>query len=122
MARFLRHAEIFGAEEVWHSPLVRSRETAALLRQRLRRRTRLREVAGLLHEDDPRIMADRLDKTRRPVAVVGHEPHLSALASLIVTGKAHPPRFDLRKAAVLALVREGKGWQVAWQISPAILR
>jgi len=52
---------------------------------------------------------------------VGHEPHLSGLASLLVTGKAEPSRFLLKKCAMLRLDREGGGWTVRWQVSPEVL-
>ena len=56
-----------------------------------------------------------------PVALVGHDPHLSALASLLVTGKVEPVRFRLRKCAVLRLERSSGGWIVQWQVSPDLL-
>ncbi|MDB6128220.1 MAG: sixA, partial [Verrucomicrobia bacterium] len=110
MGRFLEAARILGAEEFWHSPLVRSRDTAELLAKHLTQRAKISEVPGLLHDDDPAIMAKRLGKTRKPVAVVGHEPHLSALASLMVAGKPNPPLFELKKCAVMALVRSEGRW------------
>ena len=62
------------------------------------------------------------DKSAAPVAIVGHDPHLSALASLLVTGCAEPTNFVLKKCAVLRLDRTGNGWSVRWQISPEIVR
>jgi phosphohistidine phosphatase len=118
MARFLRQSGALRTKEFWHSPLVRSADTAKLLVKRLGIRGELTLVSGLLHEDDPAIMARRLNKVRRPVAVVGHEPHLSALASLLVAGKARPAIFVLKKCAVLALEKQGQRWAVRWQVSP----
>lgn len=117
---FLRRHGPLGAREFWHSPLVRARDTARLLAKRLRSRIKLREVEGLRHEDEPAIVAKRLNAAKRPVAVVGHEPHLGALATLLLTGKPTPSRFVLKKGAVLALERTPKGWAVRWQISPDI--
>jgi phosphohistidine phosphatase len=122
LARFLKRAENFAAREVWHSPLVRSRDTATLLMQRLRANTRLVAVAGLAPSADPTLMAARLKKRRQPLVIVGHEPHLSALASLLVTGNATPPVFVLRKCAALALARDSGRWTVQWQVSPALLK
>lgn len=121
VAAFLRHNDILTTREFWHSPLVRSRDTAARLVRELKARAKLTEVPGLLHDDDPAIMAKRLNGVRRPVAVVGHEPHLSALASLLVAGKAHPSLFVLKKGAVLALERRQGRWAVRWQASPEIV-
>ena len=118
VGKMLRDTEAFEAKEIWHSPLVRSRDTAVLLAKRLGSEAKLVEVSGLLHDDDPQIMARKLGEARRPVAVVGHDPHLSALATLLVCGKAKPSRFVLKKCAVLRLEREDGGWSVRWQVSP----
>jgi phosphohistidine phosphatase len=118
---FFRRNGLLDTREFWHSPLVRARDTAKELAARLKGRIKLAEVTGLRPEDNPAIMAKRLDKVRRPVAVVGHEPHLSALASLLVTGRARPARFNLRKGAVLCLERVEKRWTVRWLVEPDLL-
>lgn len=121
IGRLLREAKAIEATEFWHSPLVRSRDTAALLARQLKNPNPLVEVSGLKHEDDPTIMACKLGDARHPVAVVGHEPHLSALASLMVIGKAAPPRFKLKKCSALRLDRSSGGWTVRWHISPELV-
>lgn len=121
VGRFLRQSGALQAREFWHSPLVRAVETASGLVKRMRIRGKLVQVEGLLHDDDPAIMAKRLNRRSRPVAVVGHEPHLSALASLLVTGRARPARVELKKCAVLALAKRDGRWVVSWQVSPEIL-
>lgn len=121
MARFLRRTGDFAPAEVWHSPLLRAHDTAALLVGRLKLPVKLRAVPGLTSGDDPAIIAAKL-RTRRPsLALVGHEPHLSALASLLVAGSAEPPVLVMRKCAVLALEREGSRWVVRWLVSPDLL-
>lgn len=121
LAKFLRQNEALTTTECWHSPLVRSRETAELLTAQLGAPVKLIEVAGLEGGDDPSKIADKLKTRRTPVAIVGHEPHLSALASLLVVGATEPPRFVLKKSSALALDRDEGGWAVRWQISPELL-
>ncbi len=121
VAVFFRGNGQLAAGEFWHSPLVRARDTAELLVKHLKVRARLVEVAGLKPDDDPAFMAKKLRARCRPVAVVGHEPHLSALASLLVAGRAQPPLFVLRKCAVLGLEKTGRGWDVRWQVLPELL-
>lgn len=121
VARLLREAGVFEAGEIWHSPLRRAHETAGVLVKRLHCRARLKEVSGLKPDDAVDKIAEKLGDLRRPVAVVGHEPHLSALASLLVVGSAAPARFTLKKCAVLRLDRVSGGWNVRWHISPELL-
>jgi phosphohistidine phosphatase len=121
LGRFLRGSGAFEAGEIWHSPLRRSADTAILLAKRLKAKARLTTVSGLRPGDSPDSIVKKLLALRRPVAVVGHEPHLSALASLLVTGKAAPPRFVLKKCAVLRLDRGGGAWAVRWHVSPELV-
>jgi len=121
VAKLLRAAGTFEVREIWHSPLCRAHETAGVLVQRLGCRAKLKEVAGLKPGDAVDVIAEKLGDLRRPVAVVGHEPHLSALASLLVVGSATPVRFKMKKCSVLRLDRVGGGWSVRWHIGPELL-
>lgn len=100
---------------------MRSRETAALLAQRLKLRAKLKLTRGLEPDADSRVAARSLSAARRPVAVVGHEPQLSALASRLVTGRAEPAAFAMKKCSVLALDRDGAHWRVRWHVSPEVV-
>ena len=121
VAAFFRRNGLLATKEFWHSPLVRARDTAKLLAAQLKGRVRLIERDGIEPEADPVIMAKRLQASRRPVAVVGHEPHLSALASVLVSGRARPPLFVLKKCAVVCFERSGRRWAVRWQVEPDLL-
>jgi phosphohistidine phosphatase len=115
----------------WHSPLVRALETARLLADGLKLDHALVETPGLRPEDDPSEIADRIEKsdTIESLALVGHEPHLSALATLLVRGKVRPVAFVLKKGSVLAFAPTGSvhkksgrpRWHALWHIEPALL-
>jgi phosphohistidine phosphatase len=133
LARFLGASGVFRPVQIWHSPLLRSRQTADGLAARLLLTDASRiEIPGLLPEDDPRGVAERLHlhpKDRGDIAVVGHEPHLSAFASLLVRGKARPGLFVLKKCALITLEltaathkkTDHARWLARWQISPELL-
>ena len=121
LAKFLRRSQAFAPEEIWHSPLVRAQETAALLSVGLKLRVPLREIAGLAPDDDPHRIARQLATNRRTIAIVGHEPQLGARASLLVTGTPEPVRFTMKKGATLSLEGTGRHWVVCWHVSPALL-
>ncbi len=122
LATFLKPTNALQTDEVWHSPLARSRETAELLVRGLGLDAKLMEVDGLQSEDDPAIVARKLQTRRKPLVIVGHEPHLSALASLLVAGVREPPRFTLKKCSVLAVEQVDDHWSVCWQVSPEIVQ
>ncbi len=125
LAKALRDRSAFAPAAIWHSPLARSRQTARLLAKALAFTARLTEVAGLEPENNPRTLAARLKTHRRALAIVGHEPHLSLLAALLVTGTATPGLFQLQKSAVLCLEREaaapGSAWRVRWLLPPGLI-
>lgn len=121
MAAFLRGSREFAPEEIWHSPLIRARETAELFLEAMKSPARLIEAPGLRPEDSPVRIAHRLDHPGvASLALVGHEPHLSTLASLLVAHTPEP-RFLFPKCAVLALEGAAPHWQVRWHISPDLL-
>jgi phosphohistidine phosphatase len=128
---FFRANRALSVAQLWHSPLVRALETATLLHDGLSLDAALVETPGLLPEDDPHEIAARLSERTFPanLAVVGHEPHLSALATLLVRGKEKPVAFDLKKGAIIALectdaVHKKTGeprWRILWHLTPSLL-
>lgn len=124
LVKSLRGKIAFAPVEIWHTPLARSRQTARLLAPALAPTATVVEIAGLEPENNPRTLAARLKTVRHDLALVGHEPHLSLLAALLVTGAATPEVFKLRKASVLCLDRAGDAenpWRVRWLLAPELL-
>lgn len=130
IALFFGRNKVFSsAKIIWHSPLVRARETADLLRSGLVPEAMLMETSGLLSDDDPMPVADRLEQQNDDVIIVGHEPQLSALATLLVRGKGKPVAFDLKKGAIIELEMANgrhkksgrRRWQVCWHFSPELM-
>jgi phosphohistidine phosphatase len=96
----------------------------------------LHEVAGW-HEPEscPALEAERpatsaLDtlqgRTERSIALVGHEPYLSRLVSLLCTGSEDGLQVELKKGAAASLsfagaVEPGQAC-LRWTVSPKILR
>ena len=132
VAAFFRGTPQFRPAQYWHSPLLRAAQTAQAFVETIDPEAMLVETDDLLPDDNPEAMAKRL--ARYPVdhalALVGHDPHLTALGSLLVTGRAFPERFVLRKGAVLALERTQRlhkktglpRWRVCWHLSPELLQ
>ena len=124
VAKFLKAAGGLPAVEFWHSPLLRAAQTAELLAHGLGSKAPLLLVPGLEPDDDPSEIAARLSTAPRPVAVVGHDPNLTALGTLLVRKVPWPPVFVMSKCTVLALERDGHGrdvaWAARWQLAPEL--
>ena len=123
LAKFLRGQCGFSPVEFWHSPLARSRQTARLLAAAIAPTAKVNEATNLEPEAPPKLVAARLKSVRRSLALVGHEPHLSLLAALLITGEAKPDVFKLRKSAVLCLDRitpQASAWRVRWLLAPEL--
>ena len=118
IARFL--SEI-GAhvEEVLHSGKTRAKETAEIIASELG--ARIREVDGLDPLADPSEWAERLKGMNGDVMLVGHLPHLSRLAGLLLTG-SQLEFVKLSSGGALCLEKEKDGWSLIWLVSPEILK
>jgi len=113
----LRAGPGFTPSEVWHSPLSRARETAELLVQGLGLSAPLVPTSGLRPNDDPGKIAALLESHDGELAVVGHEPHLGVLSSMMARGpECGGVYYSFPKAGVLALSREGKHWRAGWLV------
>jgi len=113
----LRKEPAFRPAEIWHSPLLRSIETAQLLAKGLGLEAPLVLAPDLRPDDDPRKIAAALGAEKRDIAVVGHEPHLGHLASLMIHGPGKAGIFfPFSKAGVLRLSRSGKRWHSGWVV------
>lgn len=130
--RFRRSAPAIAGEVpdlalVATSPLQRARKTADLLRQACPGEPTTVELDALAPVGEPQAVIEFLRRQRRTpaVAVVGHEPGLSKLAALLVTGTDRP--FGVLKKGGAALidfagpVGAGRG-KLLWQATPAQLR
>ncbi len=108
--------------EVRHSGKLRAQQTADILAQALCPQVRPRAVDGLAPNDDPRRIQSELESRRDESAalmLVGHLPHLSRLAGLLLTGDAEKAPVRFANAAVLRLGFRASSWTVDWYVTPA---
>jgi phosphohistidine phosphatase len=123
LANFLRTSSAPHPNEVWHSTLVRARETAWLLKDSLGWKAPLAEVEGLEPDSNPLAILHRFPAARKPLAIVGHEPFLGVLGAILVTGSPWSSVFAMRKSSMLALEggtdRPGS-WIASWHLSPEL--
>jgi phosphohistidine phosphatase len=126
LGAFMRDRGGIVVQRVWHSPLIRAVETAEVFCDKLELQATRREIDGLLPDDDIRGIARRLSGFGYPLLVVGHEPHLGRLASMLVCGNVDQELVDFKKGALLCLEREATKsqtilWRIRWFVTPALL-
>ena len=109
----------FRFDRVLHSPKLRALQTAELLQPLCEG-----ELASTpLLAKEPDVELWKLLEGER-LAVVGHEPHLSALLSWLVTGEPSGEHFELKKGAVAQLEGEPgpAGMRLCALLQPKVLR
>lgn len=112
-----------GAQLIASSPLARAKQTAELLRERLR--APLAETGALAPSAEPaellRWLAGRPERT---IVLAGHEPQLGRVIAWLCAGGA-APFTELKKGqACLLELRERRAGRarLIWSVAPAELR
>ncbi len=107
-------------QQIFHSGKTRAQSTAQILAQHLQPPAGLTAAPGLAPLDDPEIWAARLADLKDNIFLVGHLPHLSKLAALLMTGDKNKTVINFQMASVVQLRRMEPGqWAVDWMIVPA---
>jgi phosphohistidine phosphatase len=115
-------------ELILTSPLPRAAETAAIVAERLTPRVPPRELPALATGGAAAdvLHALRPFALRRGIMIVGHEPTLSELVSLALTGSAGAADVRVRKGGCVALelaqVTLPCGAALEWMLTPRQLR
>jgi len=117
-------ALLFEPDVILASPYTRARETAEILRDVYRCEVRL--CQALATGDDAAFLHDVRVAGGTRVAAVGHEPHISRTASLLLTGDGDAARLLFKKGAAALLTFQGGpepgGAVLEWLLQPKALR
>jgi phosphohistidine phosphatase len=125
IARGLRSLDL-KLDRIVTSPLPRARSTAEIIADALRARELL-EVSNVLQAGTSSATVHRWlrDRTEERLMIVGHNPTLSDLVSLLVLGSMQPQICDLKKGGVAALSRTVPTkdlYDLNWLAAPRIFR
>jgi phosphohistidine phosphatase len=108
------------------SPLPRARETAELVALALGAKDRL-ETSNVLQTGSDAATIERWlrDRPEGRLMLVGHNPTLSELVSLLVVGARKSPICELKKGGIAALQRVAGPvglFELSWMAPPRLLR
>jgi len=111
-------------ELIWSSPLVRARQTAEIVATELKLKKRLAFADELKPGGSPKKLVEKISRQHpaaKKILLVGHEPDLSRLVSLLVTGEPGL-QLDFKKGGLAKLeieeLRAGKCAVLAWLLTP----
>lgn len=119
MARFA--GEHVHVSKILHSGKARVRETAETLAETLRPREGVEATDGLDPKADPAVWAERLRSSVADLMLVGHLPHLSRLASLLLCGDEERTLISFQMGGILYAQRSDDRWSVGWMVVPGLL-
>jgi phosphohistidine phosphatase len=108
------------------SPLTRARQTAEIVAVELKLRKRLELSDDLAPGGSFKALVQKLngfEPAPENVLLVGHEPGLSRLISLLVSGGADAAAIEMKKGGLCKLeageLRHGRCAQIAWLLTPS---
>jgi phosphohistidine phosphatase len=121
MAAFLKPLDLH-LGSVWHSKKTRARETAELLLPSLKVDEGLIERNDLSPNDSVKPIARELRNMDSDMMIVGHQPFLSCLATVLLFGQEQPEIVSFETAAVACLEQDSdRTWTLRWLLPPDLL-
>ena len=105
---------------VFHSGKLRAKQSAEMFAEAWHIKEDVMQADDLSPNADPKVWAAKLHAMKDDVLIVGHLPHLSHLASLLLCGKADKPPIRFENAGVVCLEKNDDGYQVIFHINPSM--
>jgi phosphohistidine phosphatase len=106
---------------ILHSGKLRAKQTAGIFAHYLDPSVVVVEQEGLGPKDDAEIAVRMVTRSRDAVMIVGHLPHLSRVAALLVLGDADKPVVSFKMGGVVCLGSGDDGWTVRWALVPDLV-
>ena len=103
---------------VFHSGILRAKQTAEILAAHLHFNSVVQQLSGLLPQDDPTVAKGEIETAKSPMILVGHLPHLNRLLSLLVRGDTESVVMDLPPATMVCCSFDGSKWTISWTLTP----
>ncbi|HYS25089.1 MAG TPA: phosphohistidine phosphatase SixA [Vicinamibacterales bacterium] len=112
-------------DEIFTSPLVRAKQTAAILAHGLGNKTSVKTLEALAPGHSPRQVMSELSRAakRHRIALVGHEPGLGELAAHVIASSRALP---FKKGGICCIALQGltsrRPGELVWFLPPKVLR
>ena len=106
---------------ILHSGRLRAKQTAEGFAMYLEPPQGIIEQEGLGPSDDPQRAKQLISQATEPLMIVGHLPHLSRLASLLILENSEAEVVKFRMAGVVCLGKIDNAWLVSSALVPEIV-
>ena len=122
IASFLKGAGV-RPSAILHSGKTRARQTAEIIAAQLGPDFQVKEREGLAANDPIRGLVKKISQMDENLMIIGHLPFLGRLASTLLAGSESKNVVAFRQGGGVCLKRnEEKTWQVAWMVTPDLLK
>ena len=123
MGSFLAVAGLIPPKSIFHSGKTRARETAEILAASLNPAGGAARADGLDPLAEFTAWAEKCAIWEEDLMLVGHLPHLCALASALLCGDEAKRVVSFSPGSVLCLERDDAGsWSIRWMLAPEMMR
>ncbi len=106
---------------ILHSGKTRAQQTAEIFAANVNPAPGVYAVEGLDPGDEPNRIRERVEQADEPLMLVGHLPHLSRLAALLLADTPEPEIVAFRNAGVVCLERQEGRFAVRWILTPELV-
>jgi phosphohistidine phosphatase len=113
---------------VLSSPFLRARQTAEIIANAFKLKKHLAFSDALTPDGDPKVLIQQLNELKpapENILLVGHEPYLSQLVALLISG-GDMAAVELKKGGLCKLetgsLRSGRCAALAWLLTPKQLK
>jgi phosphohistidine phosphatase len=106
---------------IFHSGILRAKQTAKILAEHLQFNSDVQQLSGLSPQDDPAVAKAELEAADRPIILVGHLPHLNRLLALLISGSMESGAMEFPPATMVCCSNDGPKWTISWTLTPQSL-
>jgi phosphohistidine phosphatase len=99
---------------IFHSGILRARQTAEILAESLQCTSGVQPLSGLRPQDDPAIAKAEIEAADSAIVLVGHLPHLNRLVTLLLSGDAESPVMEFPPATMVCCSNDTSKWKISW--------
>jgi phosphohistidine phosphatase len=107
---------------IFHSGILRARQTAEILAESLRCTSAVQPLSGLRPQDDPAIVKAEIEAAESPIMLVGHLPHLDRLVALLLGGDTESQAMEFPPATMVCCSNDTSKWKISWTLTPSMTR